>query len=159
VRIVLGTLLVVAGVVAGTGWLYLLRRIGALDFGPRFKGALPLQQLRGNDSQALARMLVAWLPFGVLAGIGLRALGARTALGRAAWTAIVAAVVLMASGAGSDAIAANESLSGHVQPQLTRPGTLAAVVILVIGTMLVAVADGRGGRRGPREPPPAASGP
>src|SRR4051794_5622523 len=59
---VLGTIVAVVGaVVAGTGWLYLLRHTSVLAVGPSFRGALPLQQLAGGSAQPLGRMAAAWI--------------------------------------------------------------------------------------------------
>ena len=61
-------LVMVGGMLAGTGWLYLLRGLHWLGFGPRVGDALPLLQLAGFDGQPLARIVVAWLLAGALTG-------------------------------------------------------------------------------------------
>jgi hypothetical protein len=58
----------VGGMLAGDGWLYLLRSLNWLGFGPRVGDALPLLQLAGFDGQPLARIVVAWLLAGALTG-------------------------------------------------------------------------------------------
>lgn len=62
-----------AGLLAGMGWLYVLRSLGWLASGPRVADALPLLQLAGGDGQPLVRVLVAWALAGVLAGVALHA--------------------------------------------------------------------------------------
>jgi hypothetical protein len=58
----------VGGMLAGAGWLYLLRGLHWLGFGPRVGDALPLLQLAGFDGQPLARVVVAGLLAGALTG-------------------------------------------------------------------------------------------
>jgi hypothetical protein len=134
-RTVLAGLTVVGATAAGVGWLYLLFQAGALAAGPRFAGALPLQQLAGNDAQPLARLAVAWLPAGLGAGAALAGL---TGLGRAARAVVVAAIgsiLLVAAGAVSDAVALNERVVPQLGHQLSRAGTWIAVGLLVIGSL------------------------
>lgn len=57
-----------AAVIAGIGWLYVLRGLGWFDIGPRVPDSLPLLQLAGFDSQPLARVIMAWVPCGALVG-------------------------------------------------------------------------------------------
>jgi hypothetical protein len=125
---------------AGVGWLYLLFQWGALGAGPHVTGALPLQQLAGNESQPLLRVVVAWLPAGAAAGAALAGLTRLRWLGRAAVVALVGWAVLFASGAISDAIALNERVDQHLGPQLHSTGTWTAVGLMVIGSLLTAPA-------------------
>jgi hypothetical protein len=122
-------------VAGGVGWLYELRGAGVLGLGPHFGGALPLQQLAGDDAQPLLRMAAAWLPAGAMAGFGLAALGRlpRPLL----TTALIGAALLTTAGAESDAIARSLSLTGRLLPQLARPGLWAALVLLTIGAAFV----------------------
>jgi hypothetical protein len=62
---------VVAGLLAGMGWLDVLRGLGWLAVGPSVGDALPLLQLATFDVQPLLRVLFAWVLAGALAGIGL----------------------------------------------------------------------------------------
>lgn len=129
-------------IIGGVGWLDLLRRGGIFPIGPRIPGALPLEQLAANDDQPLGRMLLAWLPVGALAGRAL-ARGGRSSPRRVAFAvAAVAAVLLAAVGAVSDAATISGPLGEHVLPQLWRPGTLVAAAIIATGAWLV-----RGQRR------------
>jgi hypothetical protein len=129
--------IVVACVAAGVGWVYLLRDVGVLDFGPLVGGALPLQRLAGGDSQPLARMALAWLPMGVLAGLALRATGIRSRPVRAALIGVAALVLLVLIGAVSDSITASSAVRPHVSAQFGRAGTWVATALLVIGSLLV----------------------
>lgn len=64
-------LAVVIGLLAGDGWLYLLRDAGWLGAGPKVGESLPLLQLAGFDAQPLLRLAVAWLLAGALTGLAL----------------------------------------------------------------------------------------
>jgi hypothetical protein len=130
---------VVAAIAAGIGWLYVLRSTRALDAGPSFTDALPLQRLAGQGTQPLLRLALAWVPAGLVAALGLSAL---TGLRRAARTVVVAAialVVLFAAGAGSDSVTASDPLGPHVAPQLSRPALWAAVALVACGALLAPV--------------------
>jgi len=142
----LGVAVTVVATAAGVGWLYLLFQWGALDAGPHVSGALPLQQLAGNEAQPLLRVAVAWLPAGVAAGAALTALTRMGWVARAAVVALVSWPVLFASGAISDAIALNERVDQHLGPQLRSSGTWVAVGLMVIGSLLAARADAARGR-------------
>jgi hypothetical protein len=120
---------VVTLILAGIGWLDLLRRAGIFGFGPRVPGALPLEQLAGEDGQPLLRLMLAWLPVGALAAL---VLGRRRALA----LALVSAVLLGAIGAVSDAASISGPLPEHLLPQLSRAGTVVAVALIVLGARL-----------------------
>jgi hypothetical protein len=129
-------LAVIVTVVAGTGWLYLLRRTHDLAFGPTFQGALPLQQLAGGDAQPLPRMVVAWLPAGLALGVVL-GVGTRMARPtRAALAAVGSAILLVASAALSDAIAQNDPVKAHISSALSTSGTWLAVALIVAGVLI-----------------------
>jgi hypothetical protein len=123
--------------VAAVGWLYLIRGVGALALGPRVKGALPLQQLAGDDAQPLARMGLAWVPAGVAAALALSAGSALSPLARAVAIACACWIVLVLAGAVSDAAAISASVPSHVPDQLTRAGTWTAVALMFTGALLV----------------------
>lgn len=123
-------------VVAGVGWLYLLRGVGALGIGPKIAGALPLEQLAGGAAQSLLRLVVAWVPAGVAAGLAL-AIGTRLSPSRrAAALALLAWVLLVVTGAASDAAAISASVQSHLPAQLTRAGTWVAVALMTGGALL-----------------------
>jgi hypothetical protein len=67
-------LALVAGLLAGTGWLYAFRGLHWLGVGPRIADSLPLLQLASADAQPLLRVVVAWVLAGALAGVALREL-------------------------------------------------------------------------------------
>jgi hypothetical protein len=123
---------------AGVGCLDLLRRAGLLDFGPPVSGALPLQRLAGSDAQPFARMAVAWVVVGVVAGLAMRAIGVRSRVWRGAAVALVAFAVLVVAGAVSDAVTASSGVGSHVAAQFRQAGTFVAVALMVIGSLLVA---------------------
>jgi hypothetical protein len=129
-----GLMLVVT--LAGVGWLYLLRAAHVLGVGPRLTEALPLQRLAGSDAQPLGRVVAAWLPAGVVAGVALRALGVR----RRAWRSLAAwlpsAVLLVAFGAAADAITETDPLSAHVGAQPGRPAIWVAAALVAVGAAL-----------------------
>src|SRR5207248_4521909 len=102
------TIVVLLAPVAGTGWLYALRSLNWLAVGPHIPDSLPLLQLARADAQPLGRVIVAWLPAGLLAGLAL----ARVPRSRRVLVVVipVVALVLFASQA-SFALARNFRLS------------------------------------------------
>jgi hypothetical protein len=127
--------------VLAVGWMDLLRRSGLLGFGPLVGGALPLEQLAREDAQPLARVVVAWVPAGLLAGA---LLARRPPVVRALVVAVVFWVVLVTVGAMSDAAAISESIQSHVPAQLSRAGTWVEVGI---GALTAMVPPAGGSRR------------
>lgn len=136
-------LIVVAGLLAGTGWLYLLRGLGWLDVGPRIGDALPLLQLASFDGQPLARVLVAWVGAGALVGV---ALGATAPRYRAALALVVALVVLLFAAQASYALTRNLSLSGTLLSHAPGLGPVLEAVAFALGCWLPR-------RLGHRDPP------
>jgi hypothetical protein len=65
-------LILLAALLSGVGWLYVLRGLGWLGGGPSIGDSLPLLQLAGRDAQPLERVAVAWLAAGLAAGLALR---------------------------------------------------------------------------------------
>jgi hypothetical protein len=131
--LVLALVLVTA---AGLGWLYLLREAHALPSGPRVREALPLQRLAGDDRQPLLRLVVAWLPAGLVGGL---ALDAGSRLGRASRALAVGAVALVtlfAAGAVSDAVTASEPLSRYVGAQLGHPAAWLAAALMALAALI-----------------------
>jgi hypothetical protein len=120
---------------AGVGWLYLLRHFGALDAGPGINEALPLQRLAGEAAQPLLRLVVAWLPAGIVAGLAMRAAG----VGRAARGVVAfagCALLLLVAGAASDALTANETVRAHVGSQPERAATWVAAGLMALGAVI-----------------------
>lgn len=124
-------------VIGAIGWLYLLRGVGGLGLGPVVPGALPLQQLAGEDAQPLLRLAVVWIPAGAVAALALAAGTRLTRVQRVAGVTGVAWLVLVASGAASDAAAVSATVASHLPAQLTRGGTWVAVGLMAAGSLLV----------------------
>lgn len=106
-----GFALALAALFAGIGILYLIRDAGAFRIGPDVRGALPLEQLAGQDAQPLFHMLIAWIPAGFCAGLALAALTRIGTRARTLSLAALATVVLMLAGGISDSVAVNDPLS------------------------------------------------
>jgi hypothetical protein len=138
---------VLLSVCAGMGWLYLLRQAGVLDAGPRLAGALPLEQLARGDDQSLLRVAVAFLPAGVAAGFGLAWATGWGLLARSLAVGGTGFVVLLATGAVSDAIAVNETVPSKLGGQLSHGGLWVEVGFLVIGSLLIGRRASGGSRR------------
>ena len=142
--------------VAGMGWLYLLRDIGALTAGPQLARALPLQQLDRSDAQPLLRVAVAWLPAGWAAGAALAwGLQRASRWTRAAVTLAVAALVLFSTAALADAVAVSGDVVSRLPDQFSREGIWAEIGLFVIGSLLA----GRWSRAGSRAAAAAATRP
>jgi hypothetical protein len=135
--VALAVAVAVVAVVAGVGLLYELRGVGLLDVGPRVAGALPLERLAGGAAQPLGRMAFAWVPVGIVAGLALRTAGFRSRAARGTTVGIVAAVLLMAVGAISDAVTSSSPVAGHIGPQLSLAGTWVAAALMAAGSLLV----------------------
>jgi hypothetical protein len=131
---------VIVVVLAGTGWLYLLRDSGALSGGPSLAEALPLQRLAGDAAQPLGRIVVAWLPAGLVAGVLLARAGFARRLPRAALVLAAAAALLMLLGGVSDAITESDPLTAFMGAQPGRAAIWTAAALLALGA---AVAPGR----------------
>lgn len=122
---------------AGLGWLWLLLHARAVATGPRLHEALALQRLAGDGAQPLARIALAWLPTGLALGLALAALRTgRTRRARAGLAFGTSLVLLMAAGAASDAVTANERLSVHLSSQPGRLSTWVAAGLLALGAAL-----------------------
>jgi hypothetical protein len=124
---------VVVVVLAGTGWLYLLRGSGALAFGPALAEALPLQRLAGGAAQPLARIAAAWVPTGLVAGALLARAGfARRAVRAGLLFAGAAALLIVLSGV-SDAITESDPLASHMGAQPGRAAIWTTAALLALG--------------------------
>jgi S-formylglutathione hydrolase FrmB len=128
-----GAFAVVAG---GLGALYLLRTSDLLGAGPRLAGALPLQQLAGDAAQPLLRLFAAWGSAGAVAAVVLRGLGGVGWRAAALAPPLLGAVVVVATGAESDAVVVSERFAGHLAAQPERPALWAAVALLAAGSVL-----------------------
>lgn len=129
-------MLIVLALVAGMGWLYLLRDLGWLDAGPRLAGALPLEQLARADDQPLARIALAWLPAGAVAGLALAAVGTAPRLRRGLTIAMLALVLLFVTGATADAIAISaDDVVDRIPDQAANAGAWAELALIFIGSL------------------------
>jgi hypothetical protein len=150
ITLVLGLLtlpaVVLLAVAAGTGWLYLLRSWHVLGVGPGVGGSLELERLASADAQPLLRVLAAWVPAGLGAGVALAWLVPIRRGLLAAAAGACALALLMGLGAASDAIENSETLGRHLSAQPGRAGPWVAAGVVLIGTYLGARAQGA--RRG-----------
>jgi hypothetical protein len=128
--------IVIGVVLAGLGWLYLLRDSGTLAVGPALAEALPLQRLAGGAAQPLGRIAAAWLPAGLVAGLLLARVGfARREL-RAALLFAGGAALLIVLGGVSDAITESDPLTSHMGAQPGRAAIWVAAALLAAGAAL-----------------------
>jgi hypothetical protein len=139
--------LALLSVCAGMGWLYLLRQAGVLDAGPKLAGALPLEQLARGDDQSLARVAVAFLPAGVAAGLGLAWATGWGLLARSLTVGGLGLVLLVVTGAVSDAVAVNETVFSKLAGQFSHAGLWVELGFLVIGSLLIGRRASGGSRR------------
>jgi hypothetical protein len=127
---------VIVAVLAGIGWLYLLRDSGVLGGGPALAEALPLQRLAGDAAQPLGRIAAAWLPTGLVAGLLLARAGfAGRGLRAGLLFAGSAALLIVLSGV-SDAITESDPLGSHMGAQPGRAAIWTAAALLALGAGL-----------------------
>jgi hypothetical protein len=146
-RVTLGWALAVAAIVAGVGWLYLIRRVHLLGHGPLVAGALPLEELANKGSQPLLRMVVAWVPAGFAAGLALVLATRMRTVAVALSSGVLALLILGTTTAASEAVSRSEPFADHIGPALQRSGLWTAVGLTVIGSILAVVAAGARPRR------------
>jgi hypothetical protein len=135
-RVVIGALApsaMVAGLLAGLGWLYLLRGLHWLRFGPTVHDALPLLALAGFDGQPLARVVVAWLLAGALTGVALRRLDPGR---RLVFSALMAAAVLLLAAQASYALTRNLRLADVLWSHAPRGGPVLEALVFALGCAL-----------------------
>lgn len=145
--ITVGFLLALAlAALCGFGWLYFLRGIGWFAAGPKVGDALPLLQLAGFDLQPLARVIVAWLAAGMIAGLLTWRL---EPVRRAIAFALLGALILFVASQAAYALARNlhftNVLFGH------RPGSggFVEAAVLAAGSYLPGGVIGRRQRPAP----------
>ncbi len=142
--------------VAGIGWLYLLRELGLLDAGPKLPGALPLEQLAHGDDQPLLRVTLAWLPAGAIAGFGLASASAMRRVPRGLAVLVPALVLLFVTGAAADAIAISSTdIVSRIPDQAAHEGLWTELALLVIGSLAAPSRSSTGARAAPRAATPA----
>jgi hypothetical protein len=150
---VLAAAAVIAGAVAvGLGWLYLLRDATLLDTGPRLSEALPLQRLAHGDAQPLGRMVAAWLPAGVVAGLGLAALTSLPRAARAVRVGAGAWAVLVLATAASHAVTESEPFIRHLENQPSQAAPWVAALLVAAGSIIVPSRRRGRARRGDATP-------
>lgn len=138
--------IIAAGLLAGTGWLYVLRGLHWLRIGPRVPDALPLLQLAASDGQPLLRIVVAWVLAGALTGV---ALAEVTPYRRAALAFVIGLVVLLLASQACYALARNIAFSSTVFSRTPGLGPVLEAGAFALGCFLPRTAD-RGQRPGTR---------
>ncbi len=130
-----GLLILIAGLLAGFGWLDLLRDLGALGFGPRLPDALPLRRLAGASAQPLARVVLAFATVGLVAGLALARLPrpGRFALLLASSLALLALASEAAYG-----VQETQSLAKTISSRHPGSGVLVEAVLLALAGVLPA---------------------
>jgi hypothetical protein len=141
----------VGGLVAGVGWLYLLRELGWFALGPRVGDSLPLLQLAGYDAQPLGRVVVAWLAAGLVAGL---AVARMPRVRRLAVIGIPALVLLLLASQASFALARNVRLSDVVWSRHPGTGPWLEALLFSLGCLIPNLGLRRGKHRdaGQHEP-------
>jgi hypothetical protein len=135
---VASAVIIVAGLLAGTGWLYLLRGLHWLRVGPRIPDALPLLQLAASDGQPLLRVLVAWILAGALTGVAMAEVGPSR---RAALALAIALGVLLGASQASYALARNVAFSSTVFSRTPGLGPVLEACAFALGCWLPRPAD------------------
>jgi len=142
-------LVVVAAVAAGIGWLYTLRHVALFKLGPTLTDALPLQRLAGGAGQPLGRMVVAWLPAGLAAGVGIALVSRLRRPARALAVFVLALALVVAASAASDSLTHNEPIRSHLHQQPHRPAAWLAAGLMALGAVLIPVIGPGAGRQEP----------
>ena len=122
-----------AGLLAGAGWLYALRGLGWFAVGPRVGDSLPLLQLAGFDGQPLLRVVIAWLPAGVAAGLALVRV---SPLRRAVLLGTLGLIVLLFASQASYALARNLSFSSVLSDRTPGLGPWLEGALFAAGSAL-----------------------
>ena len=129
---------------AGLGWLYATRNV--LAGGPTASQALPLEHLAGRDAQPLLHLVPVWIAVGAAMAALLGALRvARPAL----WAGATIWLVLVITGAASDAVQETQHVPPHLLDQLGRAVIWLEAALAALGAAIAARAGrGRSPRRG-----------
>jgi hypothetical protein len=130
---VAAVLIVLAGLLAGTGWLYVFRGLDWFGLGPRVGDSLPLLQLAGFDGQPLLRVVVAWLLAGGLAGVALIRVHP---LRRSLFAGGLCLVALLLASQGAYALARNVALSGILFDRSPGLGPVVEALVFSLGCLL-----------------------
>lgn len=142
-------LAVFIGLLAGDGWLYVLRGAGWFASGPNVGDSLPLLQLAGFDGQPLLRVVVAWLLAGVLVGVVTVRI---PALRRGAAGGSLALVLLLLASQASYALARNLRFGAVVFSRAPGSGPWLEALAFAIGCALPRRLVPRPDRRRVRRP-------
>jgi hypothetical protein len=134
---------VVVGLLAGLGWLYVLRGLNWFSSGPVIGDALPLLQLAGFDGQPLVRVIVAWLLVGLVAGV---ALSWMPRLRRTALAGLFALALLLLASQTSYALARNLRFSDVVFSRAPGQGPWLEALVFTVGCALPGRAGAKRGR-------------
>jgi len=124
---------VIVALIAGIGWLYVLRGLHLFAVGPPVPDALPLLQLARTDLQPLLRVVLAWLPAGAVAGLALARIGRPQ---RAVIGALTALVLLLLASQASDALARNLRFSQVLWSRSPGPGPWLEALLFAVGCAL-----------------------
>lgn len=136
----LALLVIVVGLFAGTGWVYVLRGLGWLDVGPRIADSLPLLALASFDGQPLLRVIVAWLLAGVLVGIALM----RMSPGRRGLvTGVLGLVILLVAAQAADALTRNLNFGQTLFSHWPGLGPILEALAFAAGSALPGVVTDR----------------
>jgi hypothetical protein len=141
---------IVAALLSGIGWLYVLRGLGWFTIGPNVRDSLPLLQLAGFDVQPLGRVLVAWAAAGLVAGAALVRV---PRLWRGVLIGTVGILLLLLASQASFALTRNLRLSDVVWSRSPGTGAWVEGLVFAAAAMLpgsiawLPRRDGRGGRR------------
>jgi hypothetical protein len=130
--------ILLAGLLAGTGWLYVLRGLHWLRLGPRIADSLPLLQLAASDGQPLVRVVVAWVLAGAFTGVALAEL---QPLRRFVLSLVLALVVLLLASQASYALARNVAFSSTVFTRTPGLGPVIEACAFSVGCALPRPSD------------------
>jgi hypothetical protein len=126
-------LILPTAVLAALGWTYQFRQLGWLNLGPRAGDALPLLQLAGFDGQPIARLLLAWVAAGTVAGFVLaRVSRARRGL----LAAVFSAMLLAACSEASFALSRNLRLGAVLGSREPGAGVWIESALFAAGCLL-----------------------
>lgn len=126
-------LVCLASLLAGLGWLYVLRGVGWLAMGSRVGDSLPLLQLAGFAGQPLGRVVAAWLVAGAVAGAVLVRM---PRLRRGVLAGLLGLIVLLAASQASFALARNLRLASVLWGRAPGAGPWLAAALFACGCAL-----------------------